>query len=229
MLSTRKLLVIVVAIGLAALLAGVVVDASGSAQRMAGSNLVGQRIVARNGGLTRDLLPVARLPAGSRVCQPWTVPADTAALRVRVFTDAQTAPALDGAIVSAGRTVAAGTLPAGARSDLVDVPVTRLRRTVADAQICISNRGPGTVTLGGAPAPASQAPRVNGAPQAGLIRVEFMRPGSESWWQLLPTLMHRFGLAKSRWLGSWTFPFAGLLIALAVALALRTLLREESV
>lgn len=225
---TRKLLVIVVAIGLAALLAGVVIDASGSATRMAGSNMVGQNTVVRGGKVVRDVLPVAKLPPGGRLCQPWIVPADTAALRVRIYTSARTTPSLAGEILTRGRTVSTGTLPAGPPHYFLDVPLTRVRRTVLDGQICLTNRGPGTVSLGGAPTPQAQAPRVGGVPQAGLVRFEFMRPGSESWWQLLPTLEHRFGLAKSRWTGSWTFVLTGLLMVLAIGLAVRTLLREDT-
>src|SRR5690242_18163835 len=87
--SSRTLSVIVIAIGLAALLAGVVIDASGHAKRMAGSNLVNQMVV-----------PVATLPPGGRLCEPWTVPADTAALRVRVFTSSPTLPALTAEVLS---------------------------------------------------------------------------------------------------------------------------------
>lgn len=215
--SSRTLSVIVIAVGLAALVAGVVIDASGHAKRMAGSNLVNQMVI-----------PVATLPPGGRLCEPWTVPADTASLRVRIFTSAQTAPALTAEALSGGRTVSSGTLPAGPRHDYVNVPLARVPRTLPTAQACLTNRGPGTVSLGGAPAPGYQSPTVGGKTQKGLVRIEFMRPGSESWWHLLPTLTHRFGLAKSHWLRSWTLPFAGLLVVLAAGLAVRTLLREET-
>jgi hypothetical protein len=226
---TRKLLVILVAVGVVALLAGVLIDASGSAQRMAGSNQVGQNVTVRNGRTVRDALPVATLPPGGKLCQPWpAVPADTASLRLRTFESAQTRPSLSGEIVAGGRPLYSGTLPAGPRSDYVEVPITRVRRTVAGAQVCFTNHGPGTVSLGGAPALPAQVPKVGGKPQAGLVRFEFMRPGSESWWQLLPTLEHRFGVGKSRWTGSWTFFLAGLLMVLAIGLAVRTLLREDT-
>jgi hypothetical protein len=224
----RKLLVIVVAVGLAALLVGVAIDASGSANRMAGSNLIGQAIVFRNGGLVRDTLPVATLPPGGRLCQAWTVPAGTRSVRVRTFTSARQLPELRAEIVESGRTLYAGALPVGPRRDNADIPVTRVRRSLLQPQICVTSAGPGTVQLGGAPAPGYQAPRVGGKPQKGLVRFEFVRPGSESWWQLLPTLEHRFGLGKSRWTGSWTFFLTGLLMVLAIGLAVRTLLLEET-
>jgi hypothetical protein len=225
---TRKLLIAVVAIGLAALLAGVAIDASGSANRMAGSNLIGQIVVVRDGRAVRDVQPVAKLPPGARLCQAWTVPADTSAVRVRIFTSAPAAPPLAAEIVSGGRTVSSGALPAGPARELATIPITRVRRSLLDAQICIVNRGPSAVSLGGAATPQNQAVRVNGVPQGGLVRFDFLRPGSESWWQLLPTVVHRFGLAKSHWLGAWTFFLTGLLVVLAVGLAVRTLLREET-
>jgi len=215
--SSRKLSVIVIAVGLAALVIGIAIDASGRAQRMAGSNLV-----------NLQPLQVATLPPGGRLCQPWTVPADTAALRYRVYTSEPTLPALTAEIVSGGRVVSSGTLAAGPRRDEVNVPLARISRTLPVAQVCVTNRGPGTVSFGGAPTPGYQAATVGGKPQKGLVRIEFVRPGEESWWALLPTLTHRFGLGKSHWLGGWTLPFAALLVVAAAALAVRTLLREES-
>jgi hypothetical protein len=226
--SSRKLSLIAIAVGLAALLVGIAIDASGRAERMAGSNLVNQTVGVRDGGLVRDVVPVATLPPGGRLCEPWTVPADTAALRYRVFTSSPTLPALTAEVVAGGRTVSSGTLAAGPRRDTVNVPLARIPRTLPLAQACVTNRGPGTVSLGGDTAPGYQAPTVGGKPQKGLVRIEFMRPGEESWWALLPTLTHRFGLGKSHWLGGWTLPFAALLVVAAAALAVRTLLREES-
>ena len=55
-----------------------------------------------------------------------------------------------------------------------------------------------------------------------------MRPGSESWFSLLPTLAHRFSLAKSDVVRHWAWIAVLMLMALAVGLAARTVLREES-
>ncbi len=46
--------------------------------------------------------------------------------------------------------------------------------------------------------------------QPGRVSLLYARAGSESWWQLLPTLDERFGLGKaSGFFGDWTLPFAG--------------------
>ena len=37
----------------------------------------------------------------------------------------------------------------------------------------------------------------------GRVRMEFMRPGEESWWSLAPTVVHRLGIGRGDLIGSW--------------------------
>jgi hypothetical protein len=204
MRTVRLPLIAVVAIGLAALLVGIAVDASGSARRLAGSNLVA------------DVGLVAQLPPGGKLCQPGLVPGDTAALRLRVDGGARPRPALAAAVLQGTRTVASGELLAGAPG-IVDVPLSHVRHVVDQATTCVMNRGNTDVSLAGTP-----------TPKQGLVRMEYMRPGNESWWALLPTLVHRFGLGKSHWLGGWSLLLVGLLMVASAGIAVRTLVCEGS-
>jgi hypothetical protein len=55
-----------------------------------------------------------------------------------------------------------------------------------------------------------------------------MRPGSESWLALAPTIVHRFSLGKAGFLRDWEWVAVLVLMALAIALAVGTILREET-
>jgi hypothetical protein len=58
------------------------------------------------------------------------------------------------------------------------------------------------------------------------MAVVYLRPGRESWWQLLPTLSRRMGFGKALFFGTWTLPVAALLLlGLWIAVG-RLLLRE---
>jgi hypothetical protein len=137
-------------------------------------------------------------------------------------------PPLTAQVRAAGGTVAAGTLKAGWTQGLAAVPVSRVRRTLPFATVCVTNRGGVKLAIAGAPTAPAQAPLVAGVRQQGAVRFEYLRPGRESWWDLLPTIFHRFGLGKSHWLGGWTLALAGLLVLIGSAIAVRSLLREES-
>jgi hypothetical protein len=67
---------------------------------------------------------------------------------------------------------------------------------------------------------------VDGSQQPGRISLLYLRAGSESWWQLLPTLSRRFGLGKASFFGAWTLPLAALLLLGVWVSAVRLLLRE---
>jgi hypothetical protein len=213
MRTARLSLLIVIGVGLAALLVGIVIDASGSARRQSGSNLWG------------DPLVVATLQPGQRLCQPALLPGDTDAVRVRASTGNPLR--LDAAVLRRGATLTSGSVAAPAGERHVQIPLKRVDHTVFSTQVCVVNRGPAQVSLWGFPTPPKLAPTVDGKKQLGAVRFQFTRPGSESWWQLLPTLWHRYGVGKSSWVGSWTMLLTALLTLLGSALVVRTLLREE--
>ena len=54
----------------------------------------------------------------------------------------------------------------------------------------------------------------------------YLRPGSESWWQLLGVLDERFGFGKATFFGDWTLPVAALLLLGVWVATVRLLIRE---
>jgi hypothetical protein len=84
-----------------------------------------------------------------------------------------------------------------------------------------------SVVLGGevfTPSPLTE--RVGGRPQAGRIDVVYLRPGRESWWQLLGALDERIGLGKASFFGDWTLPVLALALLGAWIAAVRLLAKE---
>jgi hypothetical protein len=59
------------------------------------------------------------------------------------------------------------------------------------------------------------------------LRIDYMRPGRESWLRLLPTIAYRSTLGKSGLIRHWAWIGALLLMLFATALAARTVLAEE--
>jgi hypothetical protein len=59
------------------------------------------------------------------------------------------------------------------------------------------------------------------------LRFDYLRPGRESWLELVPTLAYRSTIARSDLVRHWAWAGALLLMLLAAALALTTIVREE--
>jgi hypothetical protein len=161
---------------------------------------------------------------GSSSCQPsGTIPQGTTAIRISASSNIGPNVTLEAR--SESSIVARGKRPAGWGIDeTVTVPVARVAHAIPNAQICVVF-GPVTedVQINGVQLPATS---VSGAPETNArFAVEYLRPGSSSWWSLASTVARRmgFGHAPS---GTWiVFLLLALTIAI-VALASRLLLRE---
>jgi hypothetical protein len=191
----------VLAGGFLLLLAAVVFLLSQSKPRQAGSNHVPEvaEVVKRGGSWQR--------------CQDGeTVPKDAARLRLLVGTYGRPTPELR--VVARGpdrERVTSGSLPPGGHEGHVEIPVRRVGETQTDVRVCVSVSGSGRTMLYGA---------------GEGLRLEWLRAGSESWFSLVPTVSHRFGLGKANPFGSWLLALGGLvLVAVSVATA-RLVLRE---
>jgi hypothetical protein len=207
---------LVVVIGSLALLIAGLVTLLQRAPRRAGTNLTAN---------TGFVIP---LEAGELLCEPGElVPGDTGALRLSISSGAVPGPRLDATIEAAGRRLAAGDLASGWRSGTVTIPISHVRTTEQGATVCIVNHGASRISIGGSVPDANFYMAIGGKPLSGRMRIEYMRPGSESWLALLPTLAHRFALAKADLVRHWAATAALLLMLFAVVLALRTVLREE--
>lgn len=190
--------------GVVVLLVAVGVALADSGPRTAGSNYVPEyaEVVTLRG-------------PGQRCEEGQVVPADAAGLRLLLGTFDGPRPRVDVLVTARGRTLTVGSLrsdPAPPRRHFI-VPLRPVERTTAGARVCVrvrASRGARTVLYG----------------TLGLIRLEWVREGRESWFQLLPTIVHRFALGKANPLGPWLLPFTLALFLLAALGALRLAARE---
>ena len=206
-----------VALGLAllAVLAVLVLDMSGSAPRGAGSDHISPVVFA------------ATVPGGGSVCQPIApLPSDARRVQLLIGTYGRPVPELGVTFGGAGGAVIAqGTLPAGGKEGTVTLPIHRVARGEA-ASFCLHVGGRSTVVLGGEGGPiGATSELVNGQAQSGRVSLLYLRGGSESWWELLPSLDHRFGLGKASLFGDWTLPAMALLLLGVWVCAVRLLWR----
>ena len=185
-----------------ALLAGlVVVLLLGQAPRRAGSNYV------------PEYGPVTQLRGGAQHCQEEElVPGDSGALDLAVGTYGRPTPEITVTVTDPERgLVSRGRLPAGRHEGRVAIPIDRIDRTMPGQRLCIRTGAGGRTLLYG---------------RGGRVRLAWLRPGSESRLAMLPTIAHRFGLAKLNPFGPWLLAVVAGLMALAWFLALRLVLRE---
>ncbi len=212
MVTTRRvvaagLLVVVVALTLVLLHTG---------HRRSGSNLV------PNGAF------VTGLGTGQQVCQgEELLPADTSAVRVTIGTYGRPGPPVAVTIGNARGVLTSGFLAAGWRQGVVEIPVRHVSRATYGARICLRNSGPGFIALAGDAPDPGYTLEVDGKPLGAQIRYDYMRPGRESWLEMLPAIVHRSTIAKAWFVRNWAWAAALVLMLLAVGLAARTIAREE--
>lgn len=201
---------LVLAICLAGLALAVALVMRDEAPRTAGTNLV-----------TGTGFPID-VPAGGELCQDLELVAgDTGSMLVNVLKVDGESPLAVRIVKDDGALLARGDVAGGYAPGPLSVALTPGVERATSSRVCIENRGDAVVGFGSSSTPQEQAARIDGGVQAGRIRIEYIRPGSESWWALLPTIAHRFGLGKADGLGSWTLWASGLILALAIALSAR--------
>lgn len=202
--------------GLLALTGWAVVGLSRSEPRRSGTNL------------TKDVGYVIPLGSRQELCEPGELlPGDTGALRLRASSSAPGGPRLSVSISDSAGRISSGALAQGWRSGTVSIPVSRIAQTLPAATVCIANLGDRQVSFGGSAPDASFYVAIAGKPLSGRLRIEYMRPGSESWFSLLPTLAHRFSLAKGGLVRHWAIFGTIVLMLLALALSVWIVLKEE--
>lgn len=172
----------------------------------------------------------AVLGAGEAACQSGElIPGHTAALRATIGTYGLPGPRVDVTVTGPGGPVTRGGLARGWRQGVVSLPVALVRQTMPNAQVCLRNQGPSRIAIAGSgpyqPALELRGPHGTRHVAVGL-RFEYMRPGRESWFSLLPTLWHRMTLAKGDLVRHWA-PWGALVFMLvAGALSVAALGRE---
>lgn len=171
----------------------------------------------------------ASLPAAGSVCQAVdSLPRDAARAQLTIGTYGKPVPALTLRFLDpGGRVSAEGSLAAGAHEGLVSIPLRDLSDPEAATEACLAVGHTGPIVLGGEGVPVSAfSERVDGKPVAGRITLLYFRKGSESWWQLLPALDERFGLAKASFFGPWLLVAAALALLGVWAATIRLLARQ---
>jgi hypothetical protein len=166
---------------------------------------------------------------GQELCQPqMLLPSDAQRVQVLVGTYGPPVPALAMRFVdSAGRVVSSGRIAAGALQGKVTVPIAYPHGRTVNGSLCIRAGGHRKLVIAGdivTPGPA--ADDVQGTIEGGRMAVVYLRPGRESWWQLLPTLSRRMGFGKALFFGTWTLPAAALLLVGLWICVGRLLIRE---
>lgn len=208
---------VVLGVTCALVVGALILDMSGSAPRIAD---------------TDHLNPVgffSSMLGGQELCQPqMLLPNDAQRVQVLIGTYGFPVPALAVRFVdSAGRVLSSGRIAAGSPQGKVTVPIAYPHGATANGSLCIRAGGRRKLVIAGdivTPGPA--ADDVQGAIEGGRMAVVYLRPGKESWWQLLPTLSRRMGFGKALFFGTWTLPVAALLLlGLWIAVG-RLLLRE---
>jgi hypothetical protein len=206
------------AVGLAALAVVIVAVLFHSGERRSGSDLT------PNGAF------VAALSAGQQACQEGELlPADTSAVRVTLGAYDKPGPAIAvGFTGPHGEPLSSGGLPAGWKQGVVRIPITHVSRASEGVHVCLRDAGPGAIAIAGTDPDPGLHMVVAGKTVEERLRYDYLRPGSETWLQLAPVIAHRTTLAKSGLIRHWAWAGALLLMLLAVGLAARTIVREDT-
>jgi hypothetical protein len=205
------------AVGLTAIAVSIVVVLLHSEQRRSGSDLT------PNGAF------VAALGPGQQTCQEGELlPADTSAVRVTLGAEGTPASAVRVTFTGPhGELLSSGGLAAGWKQGVVRIPITRVSRATEPVRVCLRDVGTSQIAIAGTAPDPGYHMLVGGRTVEARLRYDYMRPGTETWLSLLPVIAHRTTLAKSGLIRHWAWAGAIVLMLLAVALAARTIVREE--
>jgi hypothetical protein len=206
----------VVLVGLLALVGAAAYVLTRADERRAGTNL------------TSDTGFVVPVPAQQQLCEPGELlPAGTAALRVTASAGAAPGPPLEATVTGSSPPASSGRLAGGWRPGAIRIPVSPRLHETSGGTVCIRNLGTRPVAFGGSVPDDSFLVTIGGRALSGRVRIEYMRPGRETWLALIPVLSHRFSLAKGDLVRHWAALATLLLILFAVGLATRTMLAAE--
>jgi hypothetical protein len=166
------------------------------------------------------------LPAGRRRCQVGEyVPHDAAAVRLFAGTPRTGGGPVE--LVVRGQGGARRGRLAHLTTAPVRFPLSPLGRDINEGTVCLRNLGRAGIAFAGNK--TSTSADANGKAKAkDDFRLDYLRPGRESWWQIAPTVARRAGLHKASVFGTWTLWAAlGLAILLWVPALVLVLGRGE--
>lgn len=210
----RRSVVIALAIGLALIVVAAILVPMHAPLAVAGSNSThGENYLElEERGILSNCQPAGTLPQG------------TSAIRIGVE-GLYFSPATTVKILTGSRVIREGQHRAGGPSiPTVTVPVERLANAVDGARIC--------TTVGPALEPIRYygTPRHSSTPaanplQEATLRMEYLRPGTKSWWSFASSIAHHMGLGRAP-RGTW-IAFLVVVLMLAVIVGATRLTLEE--
>jgi hypothetical protein len=160
------------------------------------------------------------------VCQSGEVlPAGVSA--VRIWLEAEIGPPVRVQVYSRGRLLSEGRRGAGWTASAVTVPVAPLRRTASNVKVCFAAK-PNSERLqlyGINTAPGDAATTANGHPLAGRMTVEYLAPGSGSWFSRALGVARHMGIGRAV-SGTWLALLVAALMAGVLVVATCTAWRE---
>lgn len=212
----RRLVLLVVVLGLLLVGGTLVLDFSQAARRLTGSDRIKPDVYS------------AVVPGGGTACQPLgPLPPGTGAAQMLIGTYYRPLPHLRLRFLDPhGVVVAQGAL-AGGSQGYVTFPL-RVRGALRSvARACLHVGGVHRVALAGIVAPIAPAAEViDGRTAPADFTMFYLRGRPQTWWQLLPTLDRRFAYGKSPFFGRWTLPAVALLVAVLWIGSARLVIRE---
>jgi Predicted membrane protein (DUF2142) len=171
---------------------------------------------------------------GSTFCQHGaTLPAGTTSLRAKIIPDETPAPAPVVTIRRGARVlerVAAGA--ASWRGLELVARIAPATRDYEDVDVCVTIAAGSGVSgaIGDRAPPGTGELTVDGATVGAAMRIDWYRPGAESWLALAGTVMTRIGRVHGGWGGPWVawtaIALVGIAAAVALLLAWRALTRD---
>jgi hypothetical protein len=178
---------ITLGVGLTLLAIALVATLSQAAPRRMGTNKIGTDEVF---GATRG---------GGTFCQRYEqIPAGTGAIRISLFgVGGERAPPVRVTVADGSRTLARGARPAShpRPSELIVVPLQTVLAHEATGRVCVTlGSSGGQLGLVGQATDSKFAARTGREPLSGRLRIEYLRPGRESWWSFASTVAHRIAI-----------------------------------
>lgn len=178
---------------------------------------------------------------GERICQAGEVlPRDTTA--IRVWLETVIGPRVSVQAFAGKRVLTRGNRGPGWTAGSVTIPVTRVTHTTSHVTVCVHAAAPGEpMGLQAVPTPPAiaaidrQGPLAHSDPHLassyrvgplpGRLQIEYLRPGSRSWWSLVLSTARRMGLGHA-FSGTWIALLAFALMV-GVAASMSWLVLEE--
>jgi hypothetical protein len=101
-------------------------------------------------------------------------------------------------VFSDGRAITSGEQVPGWTGEVVTVPVKPIPRAISAATVCVSfHLSDGRLFLLGKDTPPAIAAREGGRTLPGIMRIEYLRPGTRSWASLIPTAVTNMGFSHA--------------------------------